>query len=149
MNLADTNGGGIEGACCGSFVLGATHERIVSDETPDDGATRSRTSREPDRIASLVGMASRSERQAARETVAAYHETQLGELAKHVGGAIDRFRAGELDAFEIDQVMFQYSRAAKELWKFCNLPQVEFVASDVRDGVNVNWWERGAPKRRR
>lgn len=93
-------------------------------------------------------MASKSERQAARETVAAYHEAQLGELAQRVGEAIDRFRAGELDAFEIDHVIFQYSRGAKELWKFCNLPRTEFVASDVRDGVNIDWWERGAPKQR-
>jgi hypothetical protein len=34
------------------------------------------------------------------------------------GEAVDRYRAGELDAFDVDQVLFQYSRAAKELWKF-------------------------------
>jgi hypothetical protein len=37
----------------------------------------------------------------------------------HVAEAIDRFRDGELDAFETDHVLFQYSSAAKELWKFC------------------------------
>ena len=65
-------------------------------------------------------MSSNSERRAAREMVAAYHEARLAELVQRVGEAVDRFRAGEVDAFDADQVIFQYSRAAKELWKFCN-----------------------------
>lgn len=44
-----------------------------------------------------------------------YHDAQLTELVSHVGAAIDRYRAGELDAFDVDRVLFQYSRAAKEL----------------------------------
>lgn len=58
----------------------------------------------------------------AREEVAAYHEARLADLIQRVGGAVDRFRVGELDAFDADQIIFQYSRSAKELWKFCNLP---------------------------
>jgi hypothetical protein len=54
--------------------------------------------------------------------VADYHAAQLGALVARVGEAVDRYRAGELDAFEVDRVLFQYSRAAKELWKFCNSP---------------------------
>ncbi len=53
--------------------------------------------------------------------VAAYHEAELAVLVQRVGTAIDRFRNGELDAFDVDKVLFQYSRAAKELWKFCHL----------------------------
>ena len=35
-----------------------------------------------------------------------------------------------IDAFrKADEVLFQYSRAAKELWKFCNGSDVEFTAS--------------------
>jgi len=34
-----------------------------------------------------------------------------------VGEAVDRYRAGELDAFDVDRILFQYSRAAKELCK--------------------------------
>ncbi|NYF97792.1 hypothetical protein [Janibacter cremeus] len=64
---------------------------------------------------------------------------------------MDRFRVGELDAFEVDEVIFQYSRAAKELWKFCNLGgDVEFKASWIGDGdAPTDWWERGTPRRRR
>lgn len=94
-------------------------------------------------------MSTKSERPAAREAVGAYHEASLAELVEHVCEAVDRFRAGELDAFEFDEVMFQYSRAAKELWKFCNASDVLFTATLVRDRPPVDWWERGAPKRPR
>ena len=60
-------------------------------------------------------MSTKSGREAARESVVKYHESQLAILVKHVGDAIDRFRVGELDAFDVDRVLFQYSRAAKEL----------------------------------
>lgn len=93
-------------------------------------------------------MSGKSERQAAREAVAEYHQARLAELVGRVGDAVDRFRAGELDAFEVDQVIFQYSRAAKELWKFCNLPDAEFTASLIADRASDDWWERGAPRRR-
>jgi hypothetical protein len=74
-----------------------------------------------------------SERQAAREAVGAYHQARLAELVEHAGRAIDRFRAGELDAFAAERVLFQYSRSAKELWKFCTLFDVEMTAQDVLD----------------
>jgi hypothetical protein len=93
-------------------------------------------------------VSARSDRRAARETVAAYHEEQLGELVRRVQPAIERFRAGEFDAFEVDEVIFQYSRAAKELWKFCNLGQVEFAARTVREEQPGDWWDRGAIRRR-
>lgn len=92
-------------------------------------------------------MSGSSERQAAREAVARYHEAQLGGLLTRVSDAVDRFRASELDAFEVDRVVFQYSRSAKELWKFCNLSDVEWTAQDVARLPAIDWWERGAPKR--
>ncbi len=55
-------------------------------------------------------------------------------------------RAGELEAFEVDQVLFRYSRAAKELWN-CDL-QVEIVAAVIREQPPHDWWERGAPRER-
>jgi hypothetical protein len=93
-------------------------------------------------------VSTKSDRRAARETVAAYHEEQLGELVRRVQQEIERFQAGEIDAFEVDELLFQYSRAAKELWKFCNLGQIEFTARAVREERPGNWWDRGAPRRR-
>ena len=80
--------------------------------------------------------------------VAAYHEAQLAELLQRVGATVDSFRAGDLDAFDADQVIFQYSRAAKELWKFCNLGDVVFTAPLINEEAPAAWWERGAPNRR-
>lgn len=78
--------------------------------------------------------------------MADYHDVQLAELVSHVGAAIDRYRTGELDSFDVDRVLFQYSRAAKELWKFCNYLQVEVAAAMIREGAPTDWWERGAPR---
>jgi hypothetical protein len=50
-----------------------------------------------------------------------------------VAQTIDGFRAGKLDAFAADHALFQYSRSAKELWKFCNLTPVEIAARAILD----------------
>ena len=99
-------------------------------------------------LSSLELVSGKSERRAARSVVADYHHAQLGELVAHVGEAVDRYRAGELDAFDVDHVLFQYSRAAKELWKFCNSLQVEVAAAMILDQPPRDWWERGAPRAR-
>jgi hypothetical protein len=93
-------------------------------------------------------VSSKSQRQAARDRVASYHEAEQAELVARVGDAIDRYRAGELNAFDVDRALFQYSRAAKELWKFCNLASVDLAAAMIRDDPPINWWDVGAPKRR-
>lgn len=92
-------------------------------------------------------MSAKSERQAAREAVAAYHGARLAELVEQVGRAIDSFRAGELDAFAADRVLYQYSRSSKQLWKFCKLADAEMTAQAVLDRPAIDWWERGALKR--
>ncbi len=75
--------------------------------------------------------------------VAACHEAQLAELVERVVETVDSFRAGELDAFNADQVLSQYSRAAKELWKFCNLGDVVVTAWLSSEEAPAAWWERG------
>lgn len=93
-------------------------------------------------------MSTKAERRAAREKVGAYHEEQLNGLVECLADAIDRHRAAELDAFDVDEVVFQYSRAAKELWKFCNLGNVEIAAHIIADNPPTDWWERGARRQR-
>jgi hypothetical protein len=90
----------------------------------------------------------KSQRRAARSVVAEYHQARLEELVVRVGEAVDRHRAGEIDAFDVDRVLFQYSRAAKELWKFCNLLQLEAAAATIQKQPPHDWWERGAPSKR-
>lgn len=93
-------------------------------------------------------MADKSRRQAAHEAVGKYHEDQLAVLVGQVGVGIDRFRSGELDAFELDRILFQYSRAAKELWKFCNLGRPDDVLGLIAIQAPIDWWAVGAPKQR-
>jgi hypothetical protein len=99
-------------------------------------------------VGNLGLVSSQSERRVARSVVAEYHGAQLGALVTRVGDAVDRYRAGELDAFEADRLLFQYSRAAKELWKFCNHPPPEVAAAIIREQAPSDWWERGAPRER-
>lgn len=93
-------------------------------------------------------MASKAERQAARSVVAEHHQAQLAVLVARVGDALDRYRDGELDSFDVDRAPFQYSRAAKELWKLCNYRPVESAASVIQERPPDDWWERGAPSER-
>jgi hypothetical protein len=101
-------------------------------------------------------MGTRQERRAARALVAAYHEARLAELLEHVAAALGRYHAGELDAFEVDDVIHRYKRAARELWKFCWLggtgSGVELVAGTLEhmtaDGERVDWWQRAAARER-
>jgi hypothetical protein len=64
-------------------------------------------------------MATKAERRAARERVSAYHQSQLAGHLSHVAAVIDRYRAGEIDAFAADETIHHFHRAAAELWKFC------------------------------
>lgn len=100
-------------------------------------------------------MATKAERRAARERVSSYHESQLAGLLGHVGAEIDRYRAGEIDAYAADETIHHYHRAAAELWKFCFArgggAHVEFIAGLLdrmtADAETIDWWERAAPRR--
>jgi hypothetical protein len=98
---------------------------------------------------------SKQERRDAQALVHAYHEAELAGLVEHVAQAIDRYRAGELDAFEVDELIHRYKKAAHELWKFCFVggsgSYVERVAATLErltaDGERPDWW--AAADRRR
>lgn len=101
-------------------------------------------------------VSTKAERRAARERVSAYHQSQLAELLSHVGAAIDRYRAGEIDAYVMDETIHHYHRAARELWKFCFArgggTHAELIA-DVLDRMTasaeaIDWWERTTLPRR-
>ena len=100
-------------------------------------------------------MSTKAERRAARQQVAAYHEEQLAALIQRVAEAVDRHRSGHLDAFEVDELIFQYQRAAKQLWTFCVRAgsRVELTAHIIQrmgeDGEAIDWWERGRPRHQR
>ena len=98
---------------------------------------------------------SKERRRAARVLVATYHEAELAGLLEHVAEAIERYRAGELDAHDVDEVIHQYTKAARELWKFCVLDgsgsHVETFAATLEqltaEGDRPDWWARGETRR--
>lgn len=102
----------------------------------------------------IVG--TKAERRAARERVSAYHQSQLAELLSHVAAAIDRYRAGEIDVYAVDEAIHHYHRVARELWKFCFARgggnHAEFIAGlldrTTSGAETIDWWERAAPRQR-
>ena len=93
--------------------------------------------------------------QKTENTVAAYHENCLRELTEHVADAIDTYRAGDIDAFDVEAIVHQYHQAATELWKFCWAGSgshvrtaAHFIEHNAANGQVIDWWERGVPRRR-
>jgi hypothetical protein len=95
----------------------------------------------------------KARRRAARELVGTYHERELSQLLEHVRDGLARLDAGEIDAFELDDLIHRYKRSARELWKFCDLSRPESAAWAIEDaherGEKVDWWAAGDPRRRR
>jgi hypothetical protein len=86
----------------------------------------------------------------AQEHVAAYYESNLRGLIEHVGAELDRYRL-DGDAEHMDSALYQYHRAAAELWKFCwagGGSHFELVARLIDEpGPPRDWWQRGTPQR--
>ena len=90
---------------------------------------------------------SKAERRAARDAVGAYHEAELARLLEHVREGLERYDAGEIDAFELDELIHHYQRATQKLWSF-RVGGGAHVYSTARtlewlreQGELPNWWE--------
>lgn len=88
--------------------------------------------------------------------VGSYYEARLAELLESVRDGFARYDAGELDAFELDDLIHRYKRATRELWKLCGNvtgSSAHFVARTIEElqaqGETIDWWERGNPPRTR
>lgn len=94
----------------------------------------------------------KAERLAAEELVSRYHQDQLGALLDQVRAGLARLDAGEIDEFEMDDLIFHYKRSAAELWTFCSASRSHVVhaARAIRNfreqGDEPDWWERGRPR---
>jgi hypothetical protein len=99
--------------------------------------------------------AQKADRRASREPIANYHRSQLRELLEHVRYGFLRLDAGDIDAFELDDLIHHYKRSANELWKFCgssggHWQQAASAVTYLREqGDEPDWWENGAPRRER
>ena len=87
--------------------------------------------------------------------IAAYHMEQLRGLLERVRQGFAKLDAGEIDVFELDDLIHHYKRSAAELWKFCGSSggQWELAAGALAHrrerGDEPDWWEAGAPRPRR
>jgi hypothetical protein len=99
--------------------------------------------------------AEKADRRATRELIAAYHRSELRRLLERVRTGFDQLDAGEIDEFDMDDVIHHYKRSAAELWKFCGSSggrqwqRAAHTLTYLRDqGEEPDWWEAGALRRR-
>jgi hypothetical protein len=89
------------------------------------------------------------------EIVVKYHEEQLLKLLEHVREGFRKLDTGEIDAFELDELIHRYKRSTKELWKFCQITGSDAERSArtlawLRENEDEpDWWEAGEYKRHR
>jgi hypothetical protein len=96
----------------------------------------------------------KAERQAARELVGRYHQTELRKLLDHVRDGFARLDTGEIDEFDLDQLIHQYKKAAAKLWSFCGTSGEQWLqaAKSLRYLENAgepgrDWWQEATPRR--
>ena len=98
---------------------------------------------------------SKAERRAARAAVGAYHEGEVARLIEHVREGLERYDAGEIDVFELDELIHHYKRATQKLWTFCTGGGAHVCSTAgalewLREqGELPNWWEQATPRRAR
>ena len=104
-----------------------------------------------------VSPPTKAERKAARgtaqERVGRYHEQELGLLVDRLREALRRLDAGEIDVFELDDVVHHYKRAAQKLWSYCvgrgnpeSMARALEWAEEHDD--RPDWWALAAPRQR-
>lgn len=59
-------------------------------------------------------------RRAAQELIGRYHDEQLRMLLERVRNGFQRLDAGDIDPFDLDDLIHHYKRSAQKLWSFCN-----------------------------
>jgi hypothetical protein len=88
--------------------------------------------------------------------VGRYHEEQLRLLLEHVREGFERLDRGEIDPFDLDDLIHHYKRSAQKLWSFCGSSGSgwEHAAlvlewSREQGEPESDWWERCQPRRRK
>jgi hypothetical protein len=87
--------------------------------------------------------------------IADYHQNELRTLLEHVRSGFAQLDAGQIDEFDMDDLIHHYKRSAAELWRFCGSSggqwqRAAYTLTYLREhGEDPDWWERGAPRRTR
>lgn len=119
----------------------------------DDGAVRGSVPAVSGDGADTGRLAERARRRAARQIVGEYHEQQLRELLERVREGFARLDRGEIDPFELDDLIHRYKRAAQKLWSFCGSSGADWeraanaLAFMRENGESHDWWDAARPKR--
>jgi hypothetical protein len=107
---------------------------------------------EPSRIRDIEDQ--RTRRRAARLLIGEYHEEQLRRLLEQVRHGIERMDTGEIDPFELDELIHQYKRSAQKLWSFCGSGGSDWESAALTvewwretGEPQTDWWEAGRPRR--
>ena len=86
--------------------------------------------------------------------MASYHQEELRKLLEHVRHGFRLLDAGEIDEFELDELIHRYKRAAARLWSFCGSSGGQWLraANALRHLRSTgepdrDWWENAAPRR--
>jgi hypothetical protein len=89
-------------------------------------------------------------------TVGAYHDEQLRALLEHVREGFARLDAGEIDPFDLDDLVHRYKRSGQKLWAFCGSSGAQWESAartlewEREQGEpQRDWWAAGAPRDRR
>ena len=78
--------------------------------------------------------------------IAAYHQSELRTLLERVRAGFNQLDAGEIDEFDLDDVIHHYKRSAAELWRFCGSSggqwqQAARALTYLREhGEEPDWW---------
>ena len=94
----------------------------------------------------------KAKRRAARELIGAYHQQQLRVLLEQVRSGFSQLDAGEIDEFDLDDLIHHYKRAAADLWKFCGntggqwLQAANTLTYLREEGEEPDWWARTTPR---
>ena len=97
----------------------------------------------------------KARRRAAREMIGVYHGRQLRVLLEHVRDGFAQLDAGEIDAFELDELIHHYKRSTQKLWSFCGSSGSDWEQAALtldwwreHGEPETDWWEAGRPRRR-
>lgn len=97
----------------------------------------------------------KAERREARGLISAYHQAQQRVLLDRVRAGFAQLDSGDIDEFELDDLIHHYKRSAAELWKFCGsagaqwLRAARTLAYRRENGDEPDWWDAGASRRGR
>lgn len=105
------------------------------------------------RIRDIEGEKAR--RRAARDLIGRYHEQQLRRLLEHARAGFEQLDRGEINAFELDELIHRYKRSAQKLWSFCGSSGSAWEQAALtiewwreHDEEEPDWWAAGQRRRR-